>query len=113
MYRTLSRLVALPKRTEAQYFLGTAVLHANNVPVLHSAGHPFEGQDPYWKKVPRWRETGADRFVNHKWQMGNSVQSKKALCEFLTTTDMAPHLRITDIYTAAQQLLNNCSTAAS
>lgn len=65
-------------------------------------------QDSYWQKIPRWQHVTNEQFLSHKWQMSNTVQSEKALCEFLSTvlpetippqSDMEPHLRITDINT--------------
>jgi len=53
-----------------------------------------------------WKDVTTDQFLRHKWQMANTVQSEKELCEFLTTVlpenippqnDMSPHLRTTDI----------------
>jgi hypothetical protein len=60
----------------------------------------------YWRKVPRWKDVTTDNFLRHKWQMANTVQSEKDLCEFLAAilppkiphqNDMAPHLRMTNI----------------
>ncbi|KAK7425875.1 hypothetical protein QQZ08_007589 [Neonectria magnoliae] len=79
-------------------------------PVLFSS-HPVEAEEPYWRKVPKWQEITTRQFLNHKWQMAQSVQSEKALCELMQSVlpsiippqnDMAPHLRITDIHTTEQ-----------
>jgi lysine 2,3-aminomutase len=76
--------------------------------MLFPARQPIEAEEPYWRKIPKWNDITTSQFLNHKWQMGNSVQSEKALCEFLSSVlpstvppqkDMAPHLRITDIHT--------------
>ena len=70
-----------------------------------------ESEDPYWRKIPKWTGITTDQFLSHKWQMGNTVQSEKALCELLTAvlpavipaqSDMEPHLRLVDIHTPEQ-----------
>ncbi|KAK9413282.1 putative L-lysine 2,3-aminomutase [Seiridium unicorne] len=65
-------------------------------------------EETYWKNIPRWGGISTSQFLSHKWQMSNTVQSEKALCEFLAAVlpqdippqwDMEEHLRITDIHT--------------
>lgn len=65
-------------------------------------------EEPYWRKIPSFKDVSISQFLSHKWQMSNTVQSEKALCEFLMTVlpeeippqrDMEPHLRISDIHT--------------
>lgn len=76
-------------------------------PVLFHV-QPVEAENPYWKTIPKWREIGHAQFLSHKWQMSNSVQSERALCELLRAVlpatvppqiDMADHLRIKDVHT--------------
>ncbi|KAK5989454.1 L-lysine 2,3-aminomutase [Cladobotryum mycophilum] len=79
---------------------------------LHvSFSQSIETEEPYWKQIPKWKDVSAEQFISHKWQMGNTVQSEKALYEFLKTVlpstippqrDMDPHLRITDVHTPEQ-----------
>ncbi|KJZ76983.1 hypothetical protein HIM_03860 [Hirsutella minnesotensis 3608] len=80
-------------------------------PVFYPDQEPVEAQDAYWRKIPKWKDVASDKFLSHKWQMSNTVQSEKALCEFLAAilpadmppqTDMAAHLRITNIGTPQQ-----------
>lgn len=37
-----------------------------------------EMEDPYWKKIPRWKDVPVARFLSHKWQ----VRHVAPLCEF-------------------------------
>ncbi|KPM46404.1 hypothetical protein AK830_g106 [Neonectria ditissima] len=79
-------------------------------PVLFDS-NPIEAEEPYWTKIPRWQQITTRQFLNHKWQMAQSVQSEQALCELMQSvlpsvippqSDMAPHLRITDVHTPEQ-----------
>ncbi|EIT77244.1 hypothetical protein BDV35DRAFT_405017 [Aspergillus flavus] len=37
----------------------------------------------YWKRIPAWSEVTESEFIDYKWQMKNSLQSPKALLNFL------------------------------
>ncbi|KAK0108973.1 hypothetical protein ONS96_002811 [Cadophora gregata f. sp. sojae] len=81
------------------------------MPVVHSSPEfSFSTADKpqYWRKIPRWQDITTEQFLRHKWQMANTVQSEKALNQFLSSvlpesippqSDMAPHLRINDVKT--------------
>ncbi|GKU21659.1 unnamed protein product [Fusarium langsethiae] len=84
----------------------------SSLPLLHSSPEfSFTtGDKPqYWRKIPQWRDVSTEQFLRHKWQMANTVQSEKALVEFMASvlpkdippqTDMAPHLRLSNIKTS-------------
>lgn len=114
-YSTMStmKLLAGGARRLSTVVSQTAIQHPGipvvDIPVFHAPN--IYDQERYWTKIPAWREVSTDQFLSHKWQMGHTVQSEKALVAFLNTAlpdailpqrDMAPHLRITDIQTRDQ-----------
>ncbi|KAJ5613634.1 L-lysine 2-3-aminomutase [Penicillium herquei] len=117
-YRSTAHLAVLraPVHRQASSFAAIAAQtvprqdnSGNSVPVFHFLSSSIAvDRKPYWQVIPKWQNISTDQFLNHKWQMSNTVQSEKALYEFLikvlpetipAQTDMAPHLRTTGIET--------------
>ncbi|KAL3458468.1 hypothetical protein BJX64DRAFT_224497 [Aspergillus heterothallicus] len=45
--------------------------------------HTIYMEVQYWKEIPKFQKTSTDQFLNHKWQVANSITTPNALFEFL------------------------------
>ncbi|KAI9688963.1 MAG: hypothetical protein M1822_000700 [Bathelium mastoideum] len=52
------------------------------------ATHTYNGakfQEEYWKRIPRWQDTGTNDFLDYKWQTANSVHNPQQMFSFLSS----------------------------
>ncbi|KAJ3930988.1 MAG: hypothetical protein NXY57DRAFT_897034 [Lentinula lateritia] len=101
------------------YTVDTAVNNEEPSPLRGHGG--VIRREPYWYKIPIWKDVTETEFLDYSWQIANTVQGKEKLVRFLHTIlpeeipydEDAPeplrHIRTRDVF--IQDVLNGISLA--
>ncbi|KAF2808934.1 kama family protein [Mytilinidion resinicola] len=61
--------------------------------MLLASQPPPCSRQPYWQKIPFWRDVSEEQFLSYRWQVANTIQGTSKLAAFLSNVlpDNIPH----------------------